>query len=106
MDSSSSRAGIRTSTRGAGGASGAPATETAVALTIGAAAPDVPTSAAPTGTEPRSRLSLVASGRAPGERRLRRREPRDRHAVGRAGHVVEPGAVAEVHARGVAAVLP
>src|SRR5437899_8818282 len=37
--------------------------------------------------------------------RLRRGQPRDGHAVGRAGHVVEAGAVEEADRRGVAAVL-
>src|SRR5215471_14753606 len=36
---------------------------------------------------------------------LRRRQSRDRHAIGRAGDVVEPGLVAEEHRRRVAAVL-
>ena len=39
------------------------------------------------------------------ERRLRRREPRDRHAVRRAGHVVEPDPVAELDRARIAAVL-
>src|SRR5262249_60511166 len=36
---------------------------------------------------------------------LRRRQPRDRHAVGRAGDVIEPGLVAEEHRGGIAAML-
>src|SRR5260221_13263771 len=39
------------------------------------------------------------------ERGLRRREPRDRHAERRAGHVVEPDLVAEHNRRRIAAVL-
>src|SRR3954449_7762388 len=39
------------------------------------------------------------------QRRVRRRHPRDRHAVRRAAHVVEPGHVEEVDRVGVAAVL-
>ena len=39
------------------------------------------------------------------ERRLRRGKARDRHAVGRAGHVVEPDPLAEADGRGIAAVL-
>src|SRR5215207_1311212 len=39
------------------------------------------------------------------ERRVRRREARDRHAEGRAGHVVEPQPVAERHGARLAAVL-
>src|SRR5438045_1899068 len=39
------------------------------------------------------------------ERRLGRRQPGDRHAEGRAAHVVHADLVAEMHAVGVAAVL-
>ncbi len=39
------------------------------------------------------------------ERRLRRREPRDRHPVRRAAHVVEPHLLEEVNRRRVSAVL-
>src|SRR6185437_16001409 len=39
------------------------------------------------------------------ERSLRSREARERDAVGRAAHVVEPDAVAELHRRRLAAVL-
>src|SRR5215470_10915883 len=39
------------------------------------------------------------------DRRLRRRKPGDRHAVGRAGDVVEPDLLAELDRGGVAAML-
>src|SRR2546430_14592297 len=39
------------------------------------------------------------------ERRLRRREPGDRDAERRAGHVVHPHMVTELHRRGLATVL-
>src|SRR5690606_23077980 len=39
------------------------------------------------------------------DRRLRRGQPRNRHAERRAGDVVEPGRVAEAHARRIAGVL-
>src|SRR5205814_5387133 len=39
------------------------------------------------------------------QRRLCRGQPRDRHAIGRAGHVVEPGLVTEKYRGRVAAML-
>src|SRR3972149_2855851 len=50
----------------------------------------------------RGRL-FVARHRAEG--RLRRRQPRDRHAERRAAHVVQAGHVAKLDRRGIAAVL-
>src|SRR5262245_17448459 len=50
-------------------------------------------------------LPSIALRRRAAHRRLRGRELRDRHAERRAGHVVQPDPVAELHARRVAAVL-
>src|SRR5262245_43097303 len=47
----------------------------------------------------------VVAGSLLGQRRARGREPRDRQAERRAGHVVEAGLVAELDRAGVAAVL-
>src|SRR4051794_21662831 len=49
------------------------------------------------------KLRLTRRGLA--ERGLRRGEPGDRHAVRRAGHVVEPDLVTERHRRRIAAML-
>ena len=63
------------------------------------------------GVPRRSRRTKIAISRDPlaaayvRERRLRRRQPRHRHAEGRAAHVVEPDLVEELDRRRVAAVL-
>src|SRR5581483_8414917 len=48
-------------------------------------------------------LSLARDSRA--DRGLRRRKPRDRHAIGRARDIIEPDVVAERDGGGIAAVL-
>ena len=52
----------------------------------------------------RRQFSRLAGNRL-AERGLRRGEPRDRHAIGRARDVVEPDLVAERNRSGIAAVL-
>ena len=50
-------------------------------------------------------LALVAAARLPAQRGLRRGQTRDRDPERRARHVIESGAMAELDARGIAAVL-
>ena len=52
-----------------------------------------------------SRAHAVVSACSFGERGLRGGEARDRHAVGRAGDVIEPDLLAEAHRGGIAAML-
>src|SRR5882672_11648145 len=51
----------------------------------------------------RNGSSLAGDGLA--ERGLRRSQPRDRHAVGRARHIIQPDLVAERHRSRIAAML-